>query len=368
MDALSILPRIVAAALNGDQDTLRKGIVTVIRALRKDRPELSDELSRLLALSRVNANYARSLGLESLPTDMESNFTLLKADDVFEEEGPILDEHAESAVNNFIRERREASKLLAQGLLPSTSLLVVGPPGVGKTYLVRWLAKKLDMPLLTVDLAGTISSYLGRTGLNLKRIFEYAKRNPCVLLLDEFDAVAKRRDDPTDIGELKRVVNVLLKEIEEWPSNSVLAAASNHPQLLDEAVWRRFDCVIKLGLPERAQRIRILNRYLQEPLSRELDQVIFRVMVDLSASFSPAALRALAERIRKRVILGGMSVSKAAAREIALELSNSDSSLKGSLCRALKKEYGNGITVTEIASLLELSPSTVSYHLKKGGD
>jgi SpoVK/Ycf46/Vps4 family AAA+-type ATPase len=107
----------------------------------------------------------------------------------------------------------------------------------------------LQQPLLLLDLSSVMSSFLGRTGSNLRRVLDYAKECPSVLLLDELDAIAKRRDDQVEVGELKRLVTVLLQEIDDWPATSLLVAATNHPGLLDPAAWRRFEVVVDFPLP-----------------------------------------------------------------------------------------------------------------------
>jgi SpoVK/Ycf46/Vps4 family AAA+-type ATPase len=120
---------------------------------------------------------------------------------------------------------------------------------VGKTLAARWLADELKRPLLVLDLSSVMSSFLGRTGSNIRKVLDYAKSSPSVLLLDELDTVAKRRDDMAEVGELKRLVTVLLQEIDDWPAGSLLLAATNHAELLDPAVWRRFDVVVEFPLP-----------------------------------------------------------------------------------------------------------------------
>ncbi len=126
----------------------------------------------------------------------------------------------------------------------------------------RSLATRLDLPLVTVELATVMSSYLGKTGQNLRRLLDHSQEVSCVLFLDEFDAVAKSRDDQTEIGELKRLVNMLLLELDRWPASALLIAATNHPQLLDPAVERRFDLIIDLPLPDFERRREILARAL----------------------------------------------------------------------------------------------------------
>ena len=145
------------------------------------------------------------------------------------------------------------NSLLKHGLLPTKSMLFTGPPGVGKTMAAKWVASKLGKPLLILDLAAVMSSFLGRTGNNIRHVLDYAKNTECVLLLDELDAIAKRRDDSSEIGELKRLVTVLLQEIDDWPSSGLLIAATNHPDLLDPAIWRRFEVVLTFKNPTKKQ-------------------------------------------------------------------------------------------------------------------
>jgi SpoVK/Ycf46/Vps4 family AAA+-type ATPase len=120
----------------------------------------------------------------------------------------------------------------------------------------------LEVPLYVLDLTAVMSSLLGRSGSNLRTALDFAKRSPCVLLLDEIDAVAKRRSDETDIGELKRLVTVILQEVDEWPATGLLLAATNHPELIDPALWRRFDLVVNFKTPETPAVKAAIKRFL----------------------------------------------------------------------------------------------------------
>ncbi|WP_228704905.1 AAA family ATPase [Acinetobacter pittii] len=162
---------------------------------------------------------------------------------------PILSESIESKLFQVVKERSLIEKLLELGLAPTKTILFEGPPGVGKTMSARWLANKLELPLIVLDLATVISSYLGKTGSNIRAVLDYASSFPCVMLLDEFDAIAKRRDDERELGELKRLVTVLLQTLDDWPESSILIAATNHSELLDPAIWRRFDLQLKFSNP-----------------------------------------------------------------------------------------------------------------------
>jgi SpoVK/Ycf46/Vps4 family AAA+-type ATPase len=164
----------------------------------------------------------RSVDVQPLPIDRESRFSLGKAEEPLETEPPILSEKPYDELLDFLSEREKIQQLIIEDITPPNSMIFVGPPGVGKTYTAKWISYKLNLPLITMDLATSISSYLGRSGQNIKSLFDYARSFPSILFLDELDAVAKRRDDATDLGELKRLVNVILKEMETLPNQSII--------------------------------------------------------------------------------------------------------------------------------------------------
>jgi hypothetical protein len=162
---------------------------------------------------------------------------------------PIWSPTIQRALDQLVAERRSRAALAAANLTPTRTALFYGPPGVGKTLGARWVARELRRPLVILDLSTVMSSFLGRTGTNLRLVMDHAKSLDAVLLLDEIDALAKRRDDQQEVGELKRLVTALLQEIDAWPTTGLLLAATNHPDLLDAAAWRRFELQLDFGLP-----------------------------------------------------------------------------------------------------------------------
>lgn len=235
---------------------------------------------------------------------------------------------------------------------------------MGKTYTANWLAYKLALPLITLDLATSISSYLGRSGQNIKSVFDYVRAQPAVLFLDEFDAIAKRRDDEGDLGELKRLVNVLLKEIETCPKGSIVLAATNHPELLDRAIWRRFDRVIELPLPEEDERMRLFERHL--PSDRfTLSSEVLLLMVEKSAGMSAADICKLCEHIKRQSVMNpGESIEIISLSELYSKCKPQTKQDKSEACIKLK-EIKPALTVRDVARIVGVGASTVSRYMKE---
>jgi SpoVK/Ycf46/Vps4 family AAA+-type ATPase len=251
---------LVRLGFQGDTNSIRQFARKLLRPRSTDKrsARFRTELGTLLVDGP--SSPLRAVAARPIPVEPESGMALAMTEEVPDEERPILDEASDEALTRLIGARRGAAALWDAGVDPPKTVLLTGSPGVGKTMTARFMASTLGLPLVNVELAALMSSLLGKTGQNLRRIFDHAREAPCVLLLDEFDAVAKRRDDSTDIGELKRLVNLLLLELERWPAAGLLVAATNHPQLLDPAVERRFDVCIELGQPGVDERQKILER------------------------------------------------------------------------------------------------------------
>jgi len=247
----------------------RPDLVLYIRRLAKryrlSFPELAEELASLVREVSNSASVLRGAVVDSIPVDQDSRLQLARPEYPVELDiEPIWDENLRANLEQLVVEREMEVELTKADLHPTKSALFIGPPGVGKTLAARWVAKRLERPLIVLDLSAVMSSFLGRTGNNIRNVLDYAKGLNCVLLLDEFDAIAKRRDDAVEIGELKRLVTVLLQEIDEWPASGLLLAATNHQDLLDPAVWRRFEMVVEFPMPSEPEIRKAIELFLGE--------------------------------------------------------------------------------------------------------
>lgn len=242
--------QIARLALSGRPQDVQTYIRRLARRYRLSLPAVASQLTDLLQESPTRSSPLRREATAPMPVDLESRLQLLRVENspVLDIE-PVWDAAVKGALEQILFERRREKELIKQGLAPTRSIIFTGPPGVGKTLAARWVARELHRPLLTLDLSAVMSSFLGRTGTNVRHVLDYAKGIDGVLLLDELDAIAKRRDDVTDVGELKRLVTVLLQEIDDWPPTGLLIAATNHSDLLDPAVWRRFEMRVDFPMP-----------------------------------------------------------------------------------------------------------------------
>jgi SpoVK/Ycf46/Vps4 family AAA+-type ATPase len=173
----------------------------------------------------------------------------------------VLSKDLKADVCEFLSEFSQSAVLHQNSLEPRHTLLLVGPPGNGKTSLAEVIATELSLPLLTVRYDAIVDSYLGETSSRLRKLIQYATANPCVLFFDEFEAVAKERSDAQETGEIKRVVSSLLLQIDRLPSHTIVVCATNHPELLDRAIWRRFQMQLEVGYPDRDQLMTWFDRF-----------------------------------------------------------------------------------------------------------
>jgi MoxR-like ATPase len=346
--------------LRGDSDSVRAYVRRLLRDRSGSKDVVTKELARLVASDQPWKSVFRAQA--AVPREEEANLALLRVESG-DPAVPYLADSATLALDRILEEHRRVEELTSAGLSPSRTLLLTGPPGTGKTMAARFLASSLERPLLVLDLAALMSSLLGKTGQNLRAVLDFARQQPALLLLDEFDALAKRRDDDTDIGELKRIVNVLLLELERWPAGGLLIAATNHPELLDRAVERRFDAIVRFTLPDEEVRASIISALTPGALEPRL----IRAVAAATTGLSGADLTRLVENSRRRTVLRATSLDKEVVAEVLAQLQSMPDD-RDARYRFARLASGNaGMSRRSIGRLLGISHPTVAKMLSSNG-
>jgi len=257
-----ILRQLVKAGAAGDKDAFRQASEAIIREERqKQHHLLANDLEKILYGGTHTAQKTATRGLAGrVPLDHERGLPLLTLRDPTRS----LEEVVHSADNletleDILEQQRRGDVLRSYGLRPADRLLFCGPPGCGKTLTAEVIATELDLPLALIRIDSVVSSYLGETAANLRKVFDFITATPMVALFDEFDALSKERADGSDHGELKRVVNAVLQMLDAYQGKSLIIAATNHEGMLDSAIWRRFEEVLFFKLPTQEQIAQLLK-------------------------------------------------------------------------------------------------------------
>lgn len=334
------------------------------RRLATSNPELAQRLRDLLAHSSGAVEPVRRASSISSPgaSDQVAQLVQIEAP-VLEDCSMILSEDTELEIAQILAEHQDPDRLAQAGLVPTKAVLMTGPPGVGKTLAARRIAAHLGVRLVVLDLSAVMGSMLGQTGANLREVFEFACSERCVLLLDEIDAVAKKRNDHLDIGELKRLVTVLLQQLDNWPDDAgLIVGATNHPELLDPAAWRRFDTVIDFPLPNEAARRQAIEMYANADLPPS-DQALVAAATE---GFSFSDVERLVTNARRRTALQDV------------ELADGLIELTGRHLRSLPldRRRSTGVELARrrlasqrrVSELTGLSRDTIRKHTKDGAN
>lgn len=300
-----LLRQLIKSGIEGNVEAFRTVSEEVIKDERqKQHHLLANDLERLLYGRPKALNQPPIHPLEKPPVDRERNLALLDLrEPVRRLDDAVLSDETRSAVEEVLHEHHYQERLASYGLRAADRLLFYGPPGCGKTLTAEVIASELGLPLAVVRVDAVVSSYLGETAANLRKVFDFAAANTAVVLFDEFDALAKERADEAEHGELRRVVNAVLQMMDAYRGRSVLIAATNHEAILDLAVWRRFEEVFLFEPPNLEQLRRLLALKLRG-VRREFD-VEESAVVALFKGLTHADVERVLHRAIKDMVLAG---------------------------------------------------------------
>lgn len=352
-------------------DEEKKGNVSLATSIKKAYAKKTIYGKSNLSLEKPQSFHKGALeSYQNIPKDKDNSLSLF--DIVYSDVGlndVVLPKKQKGLLFDFISEYQNREKLSEMGFDTSNRLLLCGPPGCGKTITAKAIAHELSMPIAYVRLDALISSYLGQTSTNLRKIFDAVENEKVILFLDEFDAIAKKRDDNLELGELKRVVTSLLQNFDNINNQLVLIAATNHPQLLDPAIWRRFNYSILIDFPDENGReemiLKIIDRY-NFSINFKINHAV-KVTEGLSNSqiedvfTSIIKIKIMNKYVDKTIEIDDLL--KALLNKLTLYTSNSGH-FQWEVLGELKEK---GLTLRDLENITGIPKSTIEYNLKKGG-
>jgi SpoVK/Ycf46/Vps4 family AAA+-type ATPase len=369
--------RIVSGALKLDIVKVRNYTSFLADKLEIEGDKVAaDRLRKMLSETDHQLHPANFTSTIFPPVDSESRFPLLEKVDLKKTKEPpiVLSQEQQDIVNEYLSIAKSYTLNNSDESSDSINLLIYGPPGTGKSRLARMIANELGLDLYVARLDGLISSFLGSTSKNIRALFDFASKNPCVLFLDEFDAIAKLRGDHQELGELKRVVNSFLQNLDAVGSESIIIAATNHEKLLDSAIWRRFGYRIELGYPTSQLRYLIWKNYLP---SLEFNDREVNILVDLSEGFSGSDIREVCQRMKRRLMLTSKMPDLNAAFQIIQNIGIGESENKfittlrnktmDENILALRNRNDKIYSHSSIAQLFKISKTTAFRHVANSG-
>lgn len=295
-----LLISLVKAGASGDKPMLRSTVEALVADERaKSHHALADRLEKAFQAVSITPP---TLSTSQRTPQASGKDTILEVTPRISLDDLVLPLPAKAEGLQLIEEHARANVLRASGLEPRHRVLLSGPPGNGKTSFAEAIAEGLSLPFFVVRYDALVGSYLGETNARLRALFDYARTQSCVLFFDEFDAIGKERGDDHETGEIKRVVSFLLMQIDKLPSYVLTIAATNHAELLDRAVWRRFQSKLSFPAPRIPEITAFLERiYISWPDRPSISS--HELAAQLQAT-SYAEVIDFCQNVRRRQVLG----------------------------------------------------------------
>lgn len=367
----SLLTQLIEASMAADYTAVRRLGNQIAKRFAEDK-DLEGAKAIQTLLRKRGAPLQASGYVEAIPRDAASRLPLVE-----ETSWPatplFLDDAGQSALFHFLEDASNIKLLSDSGVSSRLGLLLYGPPGTGKSLLAGHIAAKLQRPFYIARLDSLISSRLGETSKNIRGVFEFIPTRQAVLFLDEMDAVAKLRDDRHELGELKRVVNTVLQGLDSLTDDVIVIGATNHPHLLDPAIWRRFPYKIELSQPDEMVRRALWLHFLFQ--DKNENEKAAELLAKVSEGASGAEIENIALAARRRAVISGqmptlahivMAAGTASRGNMRLpdnrELSASERKGATSILNAA------GVSAAEIARVLGISRQMVYRYKAEEAD
>ena len=302
--------RIIEGGLMNDKRKILTYSTKLADRLEREGDKALSRCIRQKLQDGVPQNAAVADAMRMIPLDQDSRLQIVEVIPTDNERHKVvLTPEVDRQITYFINMVNHGSELELAGVDIKKTLLLHGSPGCGKTSIAHYISEQTGLPLVVARLDGIVSSLLGSTAKNIRKIFDYANSVPCILFLDEFDAIAKARNDQHELGELKRVINSLLQNIDAMQSDKVLIAATNHAEMLDDAIWRRFVQTVEVGLPGVAEIMEMIDIFSEPFVSEMTDDINRKRAFARSAEgLSPSDLRTVFDRAKVKCVIDGTKV------------------------------------------------------------
>ncbi|MCA6438889.1 MAG: ATP-binding protein [Chitinophagaceae bacterium] len=345
-----------------------KKVYNYSRLLADKLDKDGDNKMAKMILRAIDNGPATTVTMDELlttPVDQESRLSIVDVEVPPKVHTQIvLPKLVDNKIEDFINVVQHQTQLIKGGVDMSNTLLLYGKPGCGKTTVAKYISERTGLPLVIARFDAIVSSLLGNTAKNIRKIFDFADNKPCILFLDEFDAIAKARDDQYELGELKRVINSLLQNIDAFAKHNILIAATNHPELLDKAIWRRFNTVIEIGAPQDGEIVELVKTFT-DGFNTDFsnDEKRTDKLIKLLEGKTPSDIKSIVNNAKAQAIINGRNIL--AYEDLLVELFEFNHHGDLTIDKLVEFLNDNGIPQAAIAERMKVSVRQVRNYLNK---